>query len=395
MHMGRKITHNKHQSNYQTMKVHEYQAKGLFADYGVPVDKSILCKTPEEAVAAYKKLGVQRCVVKAQVHTGGRGKAGGVKLATNETEVRQYANAILGMDIKGFVVDRILIGEAVNIKAEYYVSIVIDRKSKGAILMLSREGGMDIEAVAKETPEKIFKIAIDPAIGLTDFKAREAAFKLFDDMAQVKQAVPLFQKLYRLFIEKDASLAEINPLVLTQEGELKAIDAKMTFDNNALYRHPDIFAMFEPTAEEQKEQEAKEKGFSYVNLGGEIGCMVNGAGLAMATMDMIKLYGGNPANFLDIGGSSNPQKIVEAMKLLLADQHVRVVLINIFGGITRCDDVAKGLIEAFKTLQTNLPIVIRLTGTNEKEGRELLKGTSFIVAETMSEAGRKAVEAAR
>ena len=377
------------------MKVHEYQAKGLFADYGVPVDKSILCKTPEEAVAAYKKLGVQRCVVKAQVHTGGRGKAGGVKLATNETEVRQYANAILGMDIKGFVVDRILIGEAVNIKAEYYVSIVIDRKSKGAILMLSREGGMDIEAVAKDTPEKIFKIAIDPAIGLTDFKAREAAFKLFDDMAQVKQAVPLFQKLYRLFVEKDASLAEINPLVLTQEGELKAIDAKMTFDNNALYRHPDIFAMFEPTAEEQKEQEAKEKGFSYVNLGGEIGCMVNGAGLAMATMDMIKLYGGNPANFLDIGGSSNPQKIVEAMKLLLADQHVRVVLINIFGGITRCDDVAKGLIEAFKTLQTDLPIVIRLTGTNEKEGRELLKGTSFIVAETMSEAGRKAVEAAR
>ena len=377
------------------MKVHEYQAKGLFADYGVPVDKSILCKTPEEAVAAYKKLDVQRCVVKAQVHTGGRGKAGGVKLATNETEVRQYANAILGMDIKGFVVDRILIGEAVTIKAEYYVSIVIDRKSKGAILMLSREGGMDIEAVAKETPEKIFKIAIDPAIGLTDFKAREAAFKLFDDMAQVKQAVPLFQKLYRLFIEKDASLAEINPLVLTQEGELKAIDAKMTFDNNALYRHPDIFAMFEPTPEEQKEQEAKEKGFSYVNLGGEIGCMVNGAGLAMATMDMIKLYGGNPANFLDIGGSSNPQKIVEAMKLLLADRHVRVVLINIFGGITRCDDVAKGLIEAFKTLQTNLPIVIRLTGTNEKEGRELLKGTSFIVAETMSEAGRKAVEAAR
>jgi len=377
------------------MKVHEYQAKGLFADYGVPVDKSILCKTPEEAVAAYKKLDVQRCVVKAQVHTGGRGKAGGVKLATNETEARQYANAILGMDIKGFVVDRILIGEAVNIKAEYYISIVIDRKSKGAILMLSREGGMDIEAVAKDTPEKIFKIAIDPAIGLTDFKAREAAFKLFDDMAQVKQTVPLFQKLYRLFIEKDASLAEINPLVLTQEGELKAIDAKMTFDNNALYRHPDIFAMFEPTPEEQKEQEAKEKGFSYVNLGGEIGCMVNGAGLAMATMDMIKLYGGNPANFLDIGGSSNPQKIVEAMKLLLADRHVRVVLINIFGGITRCDDVAKGLIEAFKTLQTDLPIVIRLTGTNEKEGRELLKGTSFIVAETMSEAGRKAVEAAR
>ena len=317
-----------------------------------------------------------------------------MKLASNEAEVLQHATSILGMDIKGFTVDRILVGEAVNIAAEYYVSIVIDRKSKGAILMLSREGGMDIEAVAKETPEKIFKIAIDPSVGLTDFKAREAAFKLFDDMAQVKQAVPLFQKLYQLFVEKDASLAEINPLVLTKDGQLKAIDAKMTFDNNALYRHPDIFAMFEPTADEKKEQEAKDKGFSYVNLGGEIGCMVNGAGLAMATMDMIKLYGGNPANFLDIGGSSNPQKIVEAMKLLLADKHVRVVLINIFGGITRCDDVAQGLIEAFKELKTDMPIVIRLTGTNEKEGRELLKGTKFIVAETMAEAGKKAVAAA-
>ena len=328
------------------------------------------------------------------MHTGGRGKAGGVKLASNEAEVLEHATNILGMDIKGFTVDRILVGEAVNIAAEYYVSIVIDRKSKGAILMLSREGGMDIEAVAKETPEKIFKIPIDPSDGRTDYKAREAAFKLFDDMAQVKQAVPLFQKLYKLFVEKDASLAEINPLVLTKEGQLKAIDAKMTFDNNALYRHPDIFEMFEPTPDEKKEQEAKDKGFSYVNLGGEIGCMVNGAGLAMATMDMIKLYGGNPANFLDIGGSSNPQKIVEAMKLLMADEHVRVVLINIFGGITRCDDVATGLIEAFKELKTDMPIVIRLTGTNEKEGRELLKGTNFIVAETMAEAGKKAVAAA-
>ena len=214
-------------------------------------------------------------------------------------------------------------------------------------------------------------------------------------MAQVKQAIPLFQKLYQLFVEKDASLAEINPLVKLKDGSLKAIDAKMTFDDNALYRHPDISAMFEPTVEEKKEHEAKEKGFSYVNLGGEIGCMVNGAGLAMATMDMIKLYGGNPANFLDIGGSSNPQKIVEAMKLLLADKHVKVVLINIFGGITRCDDVAKGLIEAFKEIKTDMPIVIRLTGTNEAEGRELLKGTAFHVAATMSEAGRKAVELAK
>lgn len=377
------------------MKVHEYQAKGLFASYGVPVDRSIVCRTPQEAVEAYKQLGVERAVVKAQVHTGGRGKAGGVKLGCSETEIRQYAEAILGMNIKGYIVDRVLVGEAVDIASEYYASIVIDRKSKASILMLSREGGMDIEAVAKETPEKIHKVVIDPAVGLADFKAREAALKLFDDMAQVKQAVPLFQNLYQLFVEKDASLAEINPLVMLKDGTLKAIDAKMTFDDNALYRHTDIQEMFEPNEDEKKEREAKDKGFSYVNLGGEIGCMVNGAGLAMATMDMIKLYGGSPANFLDIGGSSNPQKIVEAMKLLLADKNVKVVLINIFGGITRCDDVAKGLIEAFKEIDTDMPIVIRLTGTNEAEGRELLKGTSFNVATTMSEAGKMAVEKAK
>ena len=376
------------------MKVYEYQAKAFFAKYGLPVDNSLVCHTAEEAVEAYRKLRVERAVVKAQVHTGGRGKAGGVKLGKNEAEIKQYATQILGMDIKGFTVDRVLVGEAVDIASEYYVSIVIDRKSKSAILMLSREGGMDIEAVAKDTPEKIIKILIDPLLGLPDYKAREAAFTLFDDMAQVKQAVPLLQNLYRLFKEKDASLAEINPLVLTGDGKLKAIDAKMTFDNNALFRHPDVFELFEPTPEERKEQDAKDKGFSYVNLGGEIGCMVNGAGLAMATMDMIKLYGGNPANFLDIGGSSNPTKIVEAMKLLLSDKHVKVVLINIFGGITRCDDVAKGLIEAFKLIDTTMPIVIRLTGTNEKEGRELLKGTKFNVAHTMGEAGKMAVELA-
>lgn len=376
------------------MKVYEYQAKAFFAKYGLPVDNSLVCHTAEEAVEAYRKLRVERAVVKAQVHTGGRGKAGGVKLGKNEAEIKQYATQILGMDIKGFTVDRVLVGEAVDIASEYYVSIVIDRKSKSAILMLSREGGMDIEAVAKDTPEKIIKISIDPLLGLPDYKAREAAFTLFNDMAQVKQAVPLLQNLYRLFKEKDASLAEINPLVLTGDGKLKAIDAKMTFDNNALFRHPDVFELFEPTPEERKEQDAKDKGFSYVNLGGEIGCMVNGAGLAMATMDMIKLYGGNPANFLDIGGSSNPTKIVEAMKLLLSDKHVKVVLINIFGGITRCDDVAKGLIEAFKLIDTTMPIVIRLTGTNEKEGRELLKGTKFNVAHTMGEAGKMAVELA-
>ena len=374
------------------MKVHEYQAKEFFASYGIPVQRGIVCRTPEEAVKAYEELGVELAVIKAQVHTGGRGKAGGVKLGKTAEEVRTHATNILGMDIKGFIVDRVLVCAALDIASEYYVSILPDRKSKTAIFMVSREGGMDIESVAKETPEKIAKISIDPTVGLTDAKAREIAFELFDDMQYVKQAVPLFKKLYQLFLEKDASLTEINPLVITEQGEVVAVDAKMTFDNNALFRHPDVFELFEPTEDEKKEQFAKEKGFSYVNLGGEIGCMVNGAGLAMATMDMIKLYGGNPANFLDIGGSSNPTKIVEAMKLLLSDEHVKVVLINIFGGITRCDDVAKGLIEAFKLIDTNMPIVIRLTGTNEAEGRELLKGTKFHVATTMSEAGHMAVD---
>ena len=374
------------------MKIHEYQARELLASYGLPVDGAFVCYNVEEAVEAYRKLNAPLIVVKAQVHTGGRGKAGGVKLAKNETELKQHAGNILGMDIKGFVVDRVLVGRAVDIKSEYYVSYVIDRKSKSTILMLSREGGMDIEEVAQKTPEKIHKIIIDPLIGVPDYLAREAAFKLFDDIKLVREAATVLQKLYKAFIETDASLAEINPLVLTPDNEIKAIDAKMTFDDNALYRQPNILALFEPTEEEKKEQNAKSKGFSYVNLGGDIGCMVNGAGLAMATMDMIKLYGGNPANFLDIGGSSNPTKVIEAMKLLLSDKNVKVVLINIFGGITRCNDVARGLLEAFKQIETDIPIVIRLTGTNEKEGRSLLEGTHFHVAETMGEAGRKAVE---
>lgn len=373
------------------MKIHEYQAKEMFATYGIPVDKSIVCRSVEDAVKAYSQLDSQRVIVKAQVHTGGRGKAGGVKLANDEVELRRHAATILGMNIKGFIVDRILVGQAVNILKEYYVSYVIDRRSKSAILMLSKEGGMDIEEVARTSPDKIHKFVIDPSFGMPDFLAREAAFTLFDDIKQVRQAAEIFQKLYHLFIGTDASLAEINPLVLTKEGEIMAIDAKMTFDDNALFRHPKIASLKELTEEEKKEQNAKNKGFSYVNLGGEIGCMVNGAGLAMATMDMIKLYGGNPANFLDIGGSSNPTKVIEAMKLLLSDQNVKVVLINIFGGITRGDDVAKGLLEAFRQIKTNVPIVIRLEGTNSKEGRALLQGTGLHVAETMGEATAKAV----
>lgn len=373
------------------MKTHEYQAKNLFSICGIPVEKHALCTNVEEAIAAYEQIGKEKVVVKAQVLTGGRGKAGGVKIAGNKEEVAAYTEAILLMTIKGFPVKKVLISEAVHIGSEYYVGFIIDRNSKRVMLMLSPEGGMDIEAVAKETPEKIHRFTIDPLIGIPDYLARRFAFTLFDTISQVVSFGKILQNLYQLFIEKDASLAEINPLVLTKEGDLIAIDAKMTFDDNALYRHADIAALFEPTEEEKIEAFAKEKGFSYVHMDGNIGCMVNGAGLAMATMDMIKLYGGSPANFLDIGGSSNPEKVIEAMKLLLKDNKVQVVLINIFGGITRCDDVANGLLSAFKQLETDIPVIVRLTGTNEKEGRALLRNTRFLVAETMSEATRMAV----
>lgn len=346
----------------------------------------------EEAGIAWGEIGPGKVVVKAQVLTGGRGKAGGVKLANSLDETKDYAGRIIGMDIKGYTVEKVIISEAVNIESEYYVSFVIDRNTKSVLLMMSPDGGMDIEAVAKETPGRIFKFSIDPLIGLPDYLARKYAFMLFQKIDQVNQMAAILQNLYRLFVEKDASLAEINPLVRTSEGNLIAIDAKMTFDDNALFRHPDVTGLFEPTPEEKIESEAKEKGFSYVHLDGEIGCMVNGAGLAMATMDMIKLYGGSPANFLDIGGSSNPRKVIDAMKLLLRDKQVKVVLINIFGGITRCDDVARGLITAFSEISTNIPVVVRLTGTNEKEGRALLAGTSLLSAGTMSEATRMAVQ---
>lgn len=374
------------------MKIHEHQAKTLFSDYRIPVERFMLCNTVQEVASAYTLLGTEKVVVKAQVLTGGRGKAGGVKLANSADEAFAHAKAILGMSIKGFPVTKVIVSKAIDIRLEYYVSYVIDRNSKSVVLMLSSEGGMDIEEVAKQTPEKIHRFSIDPIIGIPDFLARRFAFTLFDKPEQVNQMAVILQNLYRLFIDKDASLAEINPLVLTGQGKLMAIDAKMTFDDNALYRQPDIHSLFEPTEEEKVESQAKEKGFSYVRMDGEIGCMVNGAGLAMATMDMIKLYEGNPANFLDIGGSSNPDKVIAAVKLLLKDPKVKVVLINIFGGITRCDDVAFGLLKAFEQIDSDIPVIVRLTGTNEKEGRNLLKNTRFLVAETMGEATRLAVE---
>lgn len=377
------------------MKVHEYQAKDLFSSYGIPVKKHILCEEARQAELAYKELGSEKVVIKAQVLTGGRGKAGGVKLAKSEEEAFIHAKNILGLTIKGYPVTKIIVTEAEDIESEYYMSFVIDRNTKSVVLMMCIEGGIDIEEVAAKTPEKIYKFQIDPLIGLPDYLARKYAFVLFKEMTLVEQLACILQKLYKLFIEKDASLAEINPLVLTKQGNIIAIDAKMTFDDNALYRHPDVLALFEPTEDEKIEVRAKEQGLSFIRLDGEIGCMVNGAGLAMATMDMIKLYGGAPANFLDIGGSSNPNKVVEAMTLLLKDPKVKVVLINIFGGITRCDDVASGLIAAFEQLKTDIPVIVRITGTNEKEGREILKGTRFKIAETMGEATRMAVEVSK
>jgi len=376
------------------MKIHEYQAKELFAAYDIPVKKQILCHTADEAVDAYSRLNVPLVVLKAQVLTGGRGKAGGIKLADSPEKVKANAETILGIKIKDIPVDRILVTEAADIKKEYYMSIVVDRNTKSALLMLSSDGGIDIEEVAHSTPERIYKFQIDPLLGTPDFFTRKVAFSLFTDIKLINQLSHIIKSLYKLMLETDASLAEINPLVLTPDDTLVAVDAKMTFDDNALYRHPQIAALFEPTEEEKKEKEAKAKGFSYVHLGGEIGCMVNGAGLAMATMDLIKRYRGKPANFLDIGGSSNSEKVVHAMKLLLQDSDVKVVLINIFGGITRCDDVANGLLKAFEQIDTDIPVVVRLTGTNEELGRALLKDSKLYVANTMSEATRMAVNLA-
>ena len=375
------------------MKIHEYQAKEILARYEIPVTKEVLCYTVAEVKAAAEKLGYP-CVVKAQVLTGGRGKAGGVKLARTLADATSAAEAILGMDIKGFKVEKVLVAQGVSFVNEIYAGLTIDRNTKSVVFMASREGGVEIEEVAKDNPDAILKFAIDPDLGITPFVARKIAYALFDDSKLANQAVVMFQKLYQVFIDTDASLVEINPLVITSDGNLLALDGKMTFDDNALFRQPEILALNEPDEDEIKELYAKDKGLSYIRLDGNIGCMVNGAGLAMATMDMIKLYGGEPANFLDIGGSSIPQKVVDAMNLILSDKNVKVVMINIFGGITRCDDVAKGLISALEQIKVKIPIVIRLSGTNSKEGLEILKNANLPIVETMSEAAQMAISLA-
>lgn len=373
------------------MKIHEYQARDLFKQYGIPVPDGFVCHSVEEAEAIIPDDNQLR-VVKAQVHVGGRGKAGGVKLARNKSEAIENTIRILGMDIKGYKVEKVLIANAVDIDKEFYIGLINDRNSKSVTLMASAEGGVEIEEVARVSPEKIIKLSIDPVAGLMEWQAREVAFKLFSDINHVRAAVDIFKKLYKLYVETDSTLAEINPLVITTRNEIKAIDGKMNFDDNALFRQPDILKMREVTEDEQKEIDAHEKGLSYIKLDGSIGCMVNGAGLAMATMDMIKLYGGEPANFLDIGGSSNPQKVIDAMNILLSDKNVKSVMINIFGGITRCDDVARGLISALEQIKTKIPIVVRLSGTNSKEGLEILKATGLPTVSTMSEAALKAIE---
>lgn len=373
------------------MKIHEYQARQIFRDYGIPVPDATLCYTVSEVENAARQMG-RMVVVKAQVLAGGRGKAGGVKLARTVDDAVSAGKQILGMDIKGLTVTKVLVTEAVDIAKEFYVGLINDRNLKCITLMVSAEGGVEIEEVARDNPEKIIKFSINPLTGLLDYQARNVAMELFGDIKLAKKAASIFSKLYKLYIETDSTLAEINPLVLTTGNEILAIDGKMNFDDNALFRQPKILAMREPDEEEVQEIAAHEKGLAYIKLDGNIGCMVNGAGLAMATMDMIKLYGGSPANFLDIGGSSNPQKVIDAMNILLGDKNVKAVMINIFGGITRCDDVAKGLIKALEIIITDVPIVVRLSGTNAEEGLALLKKTGLPTVSSMSEAAQKAIE---
>lgn len=375
------------------MKIHEYQAKEIFRKFGIPVPEGKVATTPEEAEQIAKELG-GKVVVKAQVHVGGRGKAGGVKLATNPQEAKEAASKILGLDIKGLTVKKVLVTKAVDIKDEAYIGFIVDRKSKRPLIMVSASGGIDIEQVARETPEKIHKMTIDPEYGLFSHQAMELAFCLYDDIKLVRSAADVIKRLYSVFMSVDSSLTEINPFVVTSDGETWAVDAKINIDDNALSRHPDFESLRDVTENEKKELDAKSKGLSYIKLDGNIGCVVNGAGLAMATMDLIKKYGGEPANFLDIGGSSNPEKVVNALNILISDKNVKSVFFNIFGGITRCDDVANGIVEALSKLTIDLPIVIRLAGTNEDQAKEILSETKLITASSMSEGAKKSIEIA-
>ncbi|MFP8873184.1 MAG: ADP-forming succinate--CoA ligase subunit beta [Myxococcota bacterium] len=386
------------------MNVHEYQAKSLCRDFGVAVPAGILATTPGEAEAAARELGSSTVVVKAQVHAGGRGKAGGIKLASSPEEAARVADQILGMTLVthqtgpgGKLVRKVYVEEASEIERELYLAILLDRAEEKIALIASTEGGMEIEEVAARTPEKILTVHADPNLGLGGFQVRALGFQLGLDPAQVKKLEGFAQGLFRLFMEKDASLAEINPLVVTKSGDLLALDGKLNFDENALYRHPDIAELRDPEEEDARERAAKEIDLAYVGLDGDIGCMVNGAGLAMATLDMIQVCGGSPANFLDAGGGADKEKVKEAFKLILRDENVKAILVNIFGGIVRCDLIAEGVVAAAGELGLEVPLVVRLQGTNSERGREILADSDLDItsAETLQEAGEKAVAAVR
>ncbi|MFN2383975.1 MAG: ADP-forming succinate--CoA ligase subunit beta [Gemmatimonadota bacterium] len=372
------------------MKIHEYQAREIFRRHGLPVPPERVASTPDEAADAARALG-GAVVIKAQVHAGGRGKAGGVKLADTPEGAREAAGRILGMTIKDLPVGKVLIAPAVEIGEEAYAGIIVDRASQRPVLMVSAAGGIDIEDVARDTPEKIHQVAIDPRYGLLPHEALGLGFALYRDLARARAAARIFQQLYAAFLAVDGSLAEINPLVTLPDGSLQAIDAKMTLDDNALFRHPELEALRDPTAEEPSETEARQKNLSFVKLDGTIGCIVNGAGLAMATMDLVKYHGAEPANFLDIGGSSNPEKVVDAMRIILADPNVKAILFNIFGGITRCDDVANGIVAALERLEVGVPVVIRLTGTNEAEALRILEEVNLPATNSMDEVVQRAI----
>ena len=386
------------------MKIHEYQGKELLKQFGVAVPRGLPAFTVEEAVANAEKLGGPVLVVKAQIHAGGRGKGGGVKLARSIDEVRQISSEILGMQLKthqtgpeGQKVGRLLIEEGADIKKEYYVGIVTDRGTQRVCVMASSEGGMDVEEVAEKTPEKILKVFVDPETGLTDAEAADLARGIGVHDASVERAAREFQNLYKAYWDTDASLAEINPLILTGSGDIIALDAKFNFDSNALFRHTDIVAYRDLAEEDPAEIEASKFDLAYIQLDGNIGCLVNGAGLAMATMDTIKLFGGEPANFLDVGGGATAEKVTEAFKIMLKNKDVKAILVNIFGGIMRCDVIAQGVIEACKAVNLSVPLVVRMKGTNEELGKKLLaeSGLPIISADSMAEAATKVVAAAK
>jgi succinyl-CoA synthetase beta subunit len=386
------------------MNVHEYQGKEILRKYGVATPRSIPCFSVDEAVKAAETLGGKVWVVKAQIHAGGRGKGGGVKVAKSIDEVRTYASQILGMTLithqtgpEGRLVKRLLIEEGADIKKELYVGMVVDRASQRVVLMASSEGGMDIEHVAEHTPEKIFKVAIDPVKGLPDAEGDDISRKIGVPEIAVPQARAFMQSLYKAFVECDCSLAEINPLIYTGDNKVLALDAKLNFDSNSLYRHPDIVAMRDLDEEDPAEVEASKFDLAYISLDGDIGCLVNGAGLAMATMDVIKLYGGSPANFLDVGGGATTEKVTEAFKIMLKNPSLKAILVNIFGGIMKCDVIANGVISAAREVQLKVPLVVRMKGTNEELGRQILKdsGLPIISANNMAEAAERVVAAAK